>query len=220
MTLYGSYNPPQGWIFGILPRDSVTAAAEQLPEPEASAALVRATLGSIRAFPLKTLKLEGLKILYFWAPFDWEILPFYGVFNPTYAFIVLWALMYLAFHFRRESVLDTAAEWLPILYLFGMALIFYGSPRFRLPAEPLLALFAAAQLVALDRRVGRGTLMALVVATVSSVLIASIVAGPIKHFAKERLFVSCKSSEVSSAPSTAQASCTDIAAARARSTTV
>lgn len=189
MTLYGSYNPPQGWIFGILPHDSVTAAAERLSEPEASAALVREALGSIRAFPLRTLKLEGLKILYFWAPFDWEILPFYGVFNPTYAFVVLWALTYPLFHFRRESVLTTAAVWLPVLYLFGMALLFYGSPRFRLPAEPLLAVFAAAHLVALDRRVGRRTSMAVVVATVSSLLIVSIVAGPIKVLFKERFLL-------------------------------
>jgi 4-amino-4-deoxy-L-arabinose transferase-like glycosyltransferase len=219
MTLYGSYNPPRGWIFGILPQDSTTAAAERLPEPEASAALVRGALGSIRAFPLRTLKLEGLKILYFWAPFDWEILPFYGAFNPTYAFVALWALMYLAFYFRRGSVLTTAAVWLPILYLFGMALIFYGSPRFRLPAEPLLALFAAAQLVAVDRRVGRRTAVALVVATASFLLIVSIVAGPIKLFFRERFFVSWKSSDVSSTTGTAHISCYGIVEAIAKSTT-
>jgi hypothetical protein len=217
MTLYSSYNPLQGWIFGILPHDSITAAAERLPEPEASAALVRGALASIRAFPLRTLKLEGLKIMYFWAPFDWEILPFYGAFNPTYAFIALWALMYLASRFRRESVL-TAAVWLPILYLFGMALIFYGSPRFRLPVEPLLAVFAAAQLVALDRRVGRRTSVALVAATVSCLLVVSIVAGPTKHFVKERFFVSWKLSDIASTTGIAHISCCGIVEPLAKST--
>jgi 4-amino-4-deoxy-L-arabinose transferase-like glycosyltransferase len=196
MTLYASYNPPQGWIFGMLPHDEVTAGAERLPEPQASATLVRAALASIQASPLKAMKLEFLKILYFWAPFDWEILPFYGAFNPVYAFIALWALVYGGLWGWRKNVLATAAAWLPIVFLFGMALVFYGSPRLRLPAEPLLALFAATQLVSLDRLAGRRRSRAVVISMALCLAIISIFAGSIKQVAKERMFAPTKGSTI------------------------
>ncbi|MFZ1058686.1 MAG: hypothetical protein WAP47_05795, partial [Candidatus Rokuibacteriota bacterium] len=197
-SLYASYNPnpPEGWKFGIFPQDGVTAAAERLREPEASAALVRAAVDSIRASPVKALKLEVLKTLYFWAPFDWEILPFYGAFNPSYAFIALWAFVYVGFRFRQDSFLATGAVWLPILYLFGMALVFFGSPRYRLPAEPLLAVFAAAQLAVLDQKVGRRTSIAVAGGTAAFVLLVGAFAEPLKHFAKERVFVPGRSSDM------------------------
>jgi 4-amino-4-deoxy-L-arabinose transferase-like glycosyltransferase len=195
-TLYASYNPPKGWLFGIAPEDPIIAAAERLREPEANAVLARAAVDSIRASPVRALKLEILKTLYFWAPFDWEILPFYGAFNPSYTFIALWAVIYLGFCFRWESFLATGAVWLPIFFLFGMALVFYGSPRFRLPAEPLLAVFAAVPLVALDRRVGRRTWAAMVGGTVVFLLLVYAFAGPLKHFARERIFAPEKSSDL------------------------
>ena len=183
IMLYASYNPPKG-IFGLLPRDAVSAAAEKLSEPEGSAALVRAAVDSISASPGKALRLEALKVLYFWAPLDWEILPFYGAFNPTYAFIAIWSLFYVAVRLPPENSPPAWPAWLPILYFFGMALLFHGSPRYRLPVEPLMTLFAATGLVTLDRRVGRGTSIALAGGTMVVLLVICAFAEPLRHVAK------------------------------------
>ena len=113
-----------------------------------------------------------------------KVLPLYGVFNPTYAFIALWALLYVAIGSPHESFLATGTVWLPVLYLFIMALVFYGSSRFRLPAEPLLAVFAAAQLVALHRRVGGRMSAAIVGGTTALLLLVGVFAGPLKQLAK------------------------------------
>ena len=187
LMLYASYNPREG-VFGLNPSDEVTAAAERLSEPEASAALVRATVDLIHASPGKALRLEALKVLYFWAPLDWEILPFYGAFNPTYAFIAIWSLVYAALRLPRETFAPTWPAWLPILYFFGTALLFIGSPRYRLPVEPLLALFAAAGLATLDRRVGRRTSVALAGGTMVFFLLVCAFAEPLKHVAKGWIF--------------------------------
>jgi 4-amino-4-deoxy-L-arabinose transferase-like glycosyltransferase len=187
LMLYASYNPREG-VFGLNPSDEITAAAERLSEPEASAALVRATVDLIHASPGKALRLEALKVLYFWAPLDWEILPFYGAFNPTYAFIAIWSLFYVALRLPRETSSPTWPAWLPILYFFGTALLFIGSPRYRLPVEPLLALFAATGLATLDRRVGRRTSVALAGGTMIFLLVVCAFAEPLKHLAKGWIF--------------------------------
>ena len=184
--LYASYHP-QG-LFGLNPRDEVTAAAAQLSEPEASAALVRAAVDSIRTSPGKALRLEALKVLYFWVPLDWEILPFYGAFNPTYAFIAIWSLIYVVLRLPPENSPPIWPAWLPIPYFFGMALLFQGSPRYRLPVEPLLALFAAAGLATLDQRVGRRTSVALAGGTMVFLLLVCAFAEPLRHLAKGWIF--------------------------------
>lgn len=187
LMLYASYNPREG-VFGLNPSDEVTAAAERLSEPEASAALVRATVDLIHASPGETLRLEALKVLYFWAPLDWEILPSYGAFNPTYAFIAIWSLVYVALRLPRETSSPTWPAWLPILYFFGTALLFIGSPRYRLPVEPLLTLFAAAGLASLDRRIGRRPAAALAAGTMVFFLLVAAFAEPLKHVAKGWIF--------------------------------
>ena len=184
VALYSAYNPPDGWRFGLDAQDENTAMAERLPEVEASAMLRQAAVDSILSSPRRTVRLEILKAVYFWVPIDWEILPFYGAFNPTYAFIGLWALGYMGFRAGRKNSLRTWPAWLPILYVFGMALVVQGSPRYRLPVEPLLAVFAAAALVTLYQRAGRRTVTALVGGTASALLFVYLFAGPVKHIAK------------------------------------
>ena len=102
--------------------------------------------------------------LYFWVPLDWEILPAYGALNPTYALILLLTGVWVGAHLFGGSARYGAAPtrstpplwplWLPVAYLFAMALLFYGSPRMRLPAEPLLAIFAGGGVVRLAERLG------------------------------------------------------------------
>jgi hypothetical protein len=184
VALYSAYNPPDGWRFGLDAQDENTAVAARLPEVEASAMLRHAAVDSILSSPRRTVKLEILKAVYFWVPIDWEILPFYGAFNFTYAFVGLWALGYIALRAGRKSALPTWPAWLPIIYVFGMALVIQGSPRYRLPVEPLLAVFAGAALVTLFRRAGRGTFTGLVAGTGSALLLVDVLAGPAKHIVK------------------------------------
>ena len=154
ITLYAGFAPPGG-VFGLQPSDSVVQAVQHLSEPEQSAALVRASLRTALSDPVATLALEARKAVYFWSPVDWEILPRYGTFNPTYAWTVVLAALFLWLGYqggpRRR---DLWPVWLPVAFLFAMALVFHGSPRYRLPAEPFLAVLAAAGVRAAVRRWG------------------------------------------------------------------
>ncbi len=137
--------------------------------------------------PRRTLRLEALKVIYFWVPVDWEILPIYGAVNPTYLFVALWALVYAGLtltHRRRGDEVPTWPAWLPIAYLFVMAMVVQGTPRYRLPCEPFLAVFAATALTAIGREVSRRTMVALVSGTAGGVAVAQAVAGPLKSLAK------------------------------------
>jgi 4-amino-4-deoxy-L-arabinose transferase-like glycosyltransferase len=187
VTLYTAYNPPNGWIFGIDTQDETVAAAHRLSEVAASAMLTKAAVSSILSSPRRILRLEVLKVMYFWVPVDWEILPVYGAVNPTYLFVGLWALVYAGLrltHKWRPDGVPTWAAWLPIAYLFAMAMVVQGTPRYRLPCEPLLAVFAAAALAAIGREVSRRTMVALVSGTVGAVAVAQVLAGPLKSLAK------------------------------------
>jgi hypothetical protein len=185
VALYSAYNPPDGWRFGLDAQDETMRAAGELPEVEASAVLSKAAVDSIWSSPRRVLRLEVLKAVYFWVPIDWEVLPFYGVFNPTYAFLGLWAFIYLGLRVKHEeAALPTWPAWLPIVYVFGMALVVQGSPRYRLPVEPLLAVFAAAALVTFYRRAGRRAFTALVTGTVGGLLLLYVFADPLRSVAK------------------------------------
>jgi hypothetical protein len=187
VALYSAYNPPAGWIFGMDSQDETVVAAHRLSEVEANAMLTRAAVSSILSSPRRTLRLEALKAVYFWVPVDWEILPVYGAVNPTYLFVGLWALVYAGLrltHKWRPNEVPTWAAWLPIAYLFAMAMVVQGTPRYRLPCEPLLAVFAAAALAAIGREVSHRTMVALVSGTVGAVAVAQLLAGPLKSLAK------------------------------------
>lgn len=162
ITLYASYNPPGG-SFGFNPTDSVVARANRLPEAEASRELTKAAIETALASPKRTLRLEGLKTLYFWSPVDWELLPTYGAMNPTYMWIVLMALAGLGASGGRRAFARHWPVLLPVAYLFFMALVFHGSPRYRLPAEPLLAIAAAATVIGLSSKLGRRAVIGLAV---------------------------------------------------------
>ncbi len=186
-ALYTAYNPPDGWIFGIDTQDETVAAAHRLSEVEANAMLTKAAVNSMLSSPRRTLRLEALKVVYFWVPVDWEILPIYGAVNPTYLFVGLWALVYVGLALtrtRRRDEVPPWPAWLPIAYLFVVAMVVQGTPRYRLPCEPLLAVFAAAALTAIGREVSRRTMVALVSGTLGGVAVAQVLAGPLKSLAR------------------------------------
>jgi len=141
ITFYSSYQPPGG-IFGrnATVDDPVVMEANKISSPVlASDFLTKKTISFILSNPRKVLALEFKKILYFWAPFDWEI-----VGGRWFNFIYVTALPFFAVGFlfaaRRFKVFYPIL--VPIIYFQIMTLIFYGSPRFRLPLEPYLFILA------------------------------------------------------------------------------
>lgn len=141
LVLYSSYFPKDGKLYGFTTNDLITEKAKLTgSEAEQSSFLFKETLKSIRNNPQRVLKLELLKIAYFWSPFDWEIIG-YGVYNFMYVFILPFFIFGIFITFRRFK--ELLPIYLPVLYAFAIALITYGSPRFRLPIEPYIIIIAS-----------------------------------------------------------------------------
>lgn len=150
INLYSSYRPPQGKLFGFNAFDENTRRAFQLgTEVEQSRYLMAKTFESIRDNPGALPYLIFLKSAYFFSPFDWEVIGG-GVLNFVYFFsIPFFVAGLIAGRGRGEGA---SCLYLALIYFFAMAILTYGSPRFRLPVEPLLLIFAALGLVCLFRR--------------------------------------------------------------------
>ena len=137
ITFYSSYRPPNG-IFGMLATedDPVVVEAIKISSPVSSSDfLVKKTWNFIVNNPRKVLFLEFEKIIYLWAPFDWEIIGGRW-FNFIYAAMLPFFAVGFFLSLRRFKRFYLIL--LPIIYLQITSLIFYGSPRFRMPIEPYL----------------------------------------------------------------------------------
>jgi 4-amino-4-deoxy-L-arabinose transferase-like glycosyltransferase len=155
--LYASYWPPVRngkLIWGTLPgaEDPVVATAAQIgDEVSASRYLRQETLRRLRERPVYFFRLIPAKLISLFAPFDWEMFPHAEgrtrSVNYGYLLIILPGLFgFIAFW--RERKPDTWLLWvLPVVVLI-QAIVFYGSPRFRLPAELIALLWAGAGLSA------------------------------------------------------------------------
>jgi len=148
-TLYMSHfrNPGQSW--GINTWDATTQAAAKMEPLAANNYLVTEALHRLTA--RQVLRWYPEKVFYLLVPFDWEVLRDRRTFNPTYFLIALFALVGVRAAWRADRRWLTLLV-LPLVYLIVMALPFYGSPRFRLPVEPLLAPIAAVGVMELWRR--------------------------------------------------------------------
>ncbi len=149
-TFYMSHfrNPGQPW--GVKTYDDTTIAATKLGPLASNKVLVTETLRRLEAHPSIVVRAYPEKLFYLMVPFDWEVLRDRRTFNPTYFLILLLALA------GARAVWTDDRRWLvaltlPLAYLIVMTLPFYGSPRFRLPVEPLLAPIAAVGLLRLAR---------------------------------------------------------------------
>ena len=142
ITLYSSYRPPEGKIFGVLVQDDEVRRAQARGEVEADRQLTAAALRLAVSRPAETLRLALLKIAFFWVPIDWEVRQPPGRLDPVFLF----ALPFAAWGAIRERRLLLPFCILAGLTVFSAAV--YGSPRLRLPYEPLVALLAAAPLAA------------------------------------------------------------------------
>lgn len=142
INIYSSYFPPKGYLFGFTASDNNTEYAKSLnSEPAVSKYLLQKSWDGIKKLsPTKIFKLEVLKFLYFLCPFDWEIIGG-GRFNFVYGFIFPFFIFGMFVTLKKFKELFFI--YLPIIYAFFIALITYGSPRFRLPIEPYLIIIAA-----------------------------------------------------------------------------
>lgn len=148
ITLYSSYCPPGG-IFGRLAgeEDPVIAEAGRISsQAEQSDFLVKKTIDFIKKNPAKACVLELKKILYFWAPFDWEIVggKWFNIIYLLSAPFFIYGFVIACREFKKFYPILS-----PIIYFQIMTLIFYGSPRFRLPIEPFLFILSAVGLLKL-----------------------------------------------------------------------
>jgi len=139
--LYISYFPKDGKFYGFNVLDATNENAKFLTlKADQTIFWVKETLKFIKNNPTRFLKLEFLKTLYFWSPFDWEIIG-YGVYNFMYGFIVPFFICGVFITLKRFR--ELLPIYLPIIYSFFIALVTYGSPRFRLPIEPYLIIIAS-----------------------------------------------------------------------------
>ncbi|HWW75068.1 MAG TPA: glycosyltransferase family 39 protein [Pyrinomonadaceae bacterium] len=152
ITLYGAYWPPQVGskrIYGNIPglEDPVVAASvREGDEPAISAYLRRVTWERLRANPGFYFRLLPEKLFYMVVPVDWETFPHAPgesrSLNPVYALACLLALFGCWALVRGRRLPYQWLLWpLPISVLV-QTLVFYGGPRYRLPAEFTVILLA------------------------------------------------------------------------------
>jgi 4-amino-4-deoxy-L-arabinose transferase-like glycosyltransferase len=152
LTLYASYWPPQKngrFIWGTLPgiEDPEVAVASQLgDEVSASRHFQSVTLQRLRANPGYFFRLIPSKMISLLVPLDWEIFPHAPgeTRSINFGYIVVSLLALLGFVALKGSAYPHKwLLWVLPLVILIQAIVFYGSPRFRLPAELIAILLAA-----------------------------------------------------------------------------
>jgi len=108
-------------------------------EVESSRAYVRQVEKRLHSDPLRPIKLVPVKLFWLLAPVEWEYFPNPRSINWGYVLIAIPAL--LAAVRSRDAVL-----WSVPIALLLQTVIFYGGARHRLPAEPILVIWAAVTL--------------------------------------------------------------------------
>jgi 4-amino-4-deoxy-L-arabinose transferase-like glycosyltransferase len=141
ITLYSSHVRTPGQPWGNNTDDDVVKRARTMPPLEGSNYLVAETKSVLRQDPARLFTQYPIKVFWLLVPFDWEVLGS-RVFNVTYFAIAVLALLGARAAWRHDPHL-TALLILPLAYLVVLCFPFYGSPRFRLPAEPMLTPLAA-----------------------------------------------------------------------------
>lgn len=171
-AFYSCYFPRDGKIFGLNAMDDNVRYAMSLnSQVEMSRYLAKKTSEFIKNHPFKVLKIEMLKVFYFWAPFDWEVMGVEkGVYNFQYMFMLPFAFLGMFLLLKRFDC--AAGLYIPIAYIFLMSLVFYGSPRFRMPAEPFLIIFFAAGIFRFFEKFSNRYIPSLIVASYAFMNIA------------------------------------------------
>ena len=145
-TLYESYHPVNGKIYGIVPTDEVTKKAESFSsEIEKNDFLTKETISLIKNDPFVFFKLIGLKMAYFLSPFDWELIQNKAIYNYLYVFYFPFFLIGFFLFFYRFNELSQL--YLPIIGVFITVLVYLGIPRFRLTIEPYMIILSSSAII-------------------------------------------------------------------------
>jgi 4-amino-4-deoxy-L-arabinose transferase-like glycosyltransferase len=166
ITIYISYWPVREGgkaIWGNVPgkEDPVVAEAYLMGnEVLMSGHLRGVALGRLREHPSHAFQLIPVKLLNLAVPFDWEIIPhvegWSRSINYGYLVSIIPALLGAWAVWWRQTP-HRWVLWAPLVSAVLLAMVFYGSPRFRLPAEPALVILASTGLCFIrDKIVGRG----------------------------------------------------------------
>lgn len=152
VTFYSSYWPPQKdgrLIWGNLASDDDPVVRESLnqgDEAHVSQYYNRVTIQRLRNNPGHFFRLLPSKLISLAAPFDWEWFPHRTghsrSFNAAYVFILPFALAGAWWLWWRR-VADQWLLWIVPISVVIQSVIFYGSPRFRIPAELIAIVMAA-----------------------------------------------------------------------------
>jgi len=148
-TLYAGYSMAD-YIYGNSPVDAITKTSEYVEEQKGAAAanryLVQESVKIIVEQPYRLPTLMVKKLAYFIMPFDYDILPRFPVgnnpgFNSPYVFLAPFFLIGGWQAYRARHLIS------PLLIVLGytlvMCMLILGVPRYRLPVEPLIVLFAS-----------------------------------------------------------------------------
>ncbi|MCE5272624.1 glycosyltransferase family 39 protein [bacterium] len=185
MVLYIGNFPPGGHGFGMNLRSQDLPPEDRyvfdLPELEFDRAMRRIAIQRLRQDPAGSVCIALRKALFFWVPVDWEILGHgEGIVNPWYVWLILLTLPWL---FSPRGWKDYLVPLGVTLYFFLISLATYGSPRLRLPVEPMLMPLAAAGWLRLEQTLSRHLLwLGLPVLMLLSSVAALVWGGAIKEF--------------------------------------
>jgi hypothetical protein len=144
-TLYNSYVVPERG-FGFTSWRGLGEDFDAIHDETArSHFLVWKALDYIGQHPATVLWLEVKKLLLFVYPFDgyWYALSLGSKFNVWWGLLASFSAIGLRASVRQGQGFTLLIGALLLSFVIGI-LVFYGSPRFRLPIEPLLLVFAAA----------------------------------------------------------------------------
>jgi 4-amino-4-deoxy-L-arabinose transferase-like glycosyltransferase len=144
LALYNSYMVPKKG-FGYNSLENVNDEYFKIDnETDKNKYLIEKSIEYIKKNPGKVIKLTAIKALLFVYPFDgyWYPISFGSKYNIFWGLVLCFATLGIVLHFDDKNDEKKIIYFLLISFLIGI-IIFYGSPRFRFPIEPLLICFAA-----------------------------------------------------------------------------
>ncbi len=161
ISLYGAYWPPYtgsrpNWnLPGDEDPDVAAVHRQNLNEAESSAAFSRLTKEKLRRQPRVFFALIPAKLLSLAAPLDWDFLPRAAgqtrSINFGYVIVVAFGLFGAYLVYRNPPADAWLLAFLPVCVLI-QAVFFFGSPRYRLPAESTAVLLACHAVMHLRRK--------------------------------------------------------------------
>lgn len=153
LTLYNSYIVPEKG-FGYNSLESLDDEYFEIEnETLRNKYLIRETIKYIKNNPKKIVQLIAIKCLLFVYPFDgyWYQISFGSKYNIFWGLILCFSILGIMANLGNSDNNKKLILFLFLSFIIGI-IVFYGSPRFRLPIDPFLICFAAAGFIKLAKK--------------------------------------------------------------------